>query len=137
MHGRLVLCLQDKQQQIDRLEEGLLAGRSAHPAAGQDGEAPAASANGAAGEDEDHQSSVVKVLCSQRDRFRSKLAEAEEEVTRAKQQLQAARSEVAAVRADNVALVERLRYIHGYQAKGAPSTCTRARTRVTGVAVPA
>lgn len=43
-------------------------------------------------------------------RFRAKVIELEEELSRVKQELATAKSEAAAAKADNVALVERLRW---------------------------
>ena len=51
----------------------------------------------------------VRVLVSQRDRFRAKAQELEELLTKSRADLGSAKSEVAAVRADNIALIERLK----------------------------
>jgi homeobox protein cut-like len=59
---------------------------------------------------------VVNVLVAQRDRFRAKALEAEGELAGARQALAAAKAEAAGVRADNAALVGRLRYVQGFAA---------------------
>lgn len=86
---------------------GLLGAVSAAAAAvGSDGDSDA----------DDADNSMVRVLCAQRDRFRVRAQELEEELTRSRADLAAARNQAAAVQADNVALIERLRYVHGYKA---------------------
>ncbi|KAG1675885.1 hypothetical protein FOA52_001542 [Chlamydomonas sp. UWO 241] len=116
----------EKQQAlIDRLEEDLLASRGSAGAAGvagapgkqlsgllEDGGGSGGDDGGAGGE------SMLRVLCSQRDRFRHKATEAEEELARVKTDLAAARSESATHKADNVALIERLKYVHAFQKGG-------------------
>lgn len=71
---------------------------------------------------------MVSVLVSQRDRFRRRVQELEEGIAKAGAEATRVRKELEAARADNVALVERLRYVQGYQGarrKGGrlPSCC--------------
>ncbi|GFR50386.1 hypothetical protein Agub_g12601 [Astrephomene gubernaculifera] len=113
---------------VRQLEEDLLASRAAEQrlagggaggaggvgAAGSanDGVAGLASASGAAADGEDGDASMLRVLCAQRDRFRARVHDLEEELTRLRAELAATKSAAAAAKADNIALVERLRYVH-------------------------
>jgi homeobox protein cut-like len=125
--------LQQKLHLITRLEEDLLAVRQ-----GVTGSA-AASSNGhhrhsssgigatadvdgsemtAAGNPEDavgNQDSMLRVLVGQRERLRARVQELEVQLASAKAEMQATQQELAAARADNIALIERLRYVGGYR----------------------
>lgn len=57
---------------------------------------------------------MLQALCSQRDRFRSKAQELQEALSAAHVRTSTAEAEAAAARADNVALVERLKYVSSY-----------------------
>ena len=61
------------------------------------------------------------MLCAQRDRFRARVHDLEEELGRLRAELAATKSAAAAAKADNIALVERLRY------GGRSGGCGRAR----------
>ncbi|MEW5305958.1 MAG: hypothetical protein WDW36_008467 [Sanguina aurantia] len=122
--------VQHRQALVDRLEEDLMASRAEPPAASaaaaraqQDSGAlllggSLAGGSCAADDADAPDNSMVRVLCSQRDRFRAKAQEMEEDLTRCRGELAAAKSEAAAARADNMALVERLRYVHGFKQQG-------------------
>eukprot|EP00955_Chlamydomonas_euryale_P042772 352421-Chlamydomonas_euryale.AAC.53 len=124
-----------QQALVDRLEEDLLASRGAFQAPTGSGGPPATlgdeplssfGSNGdSGGVDAGPDTSMLRVLCGQRDRFRQRAAELEEEMARAKLELSTARNETAAARADNVALVERLRYVHDFRKQHPPSTTAR------------
>ncbi|KAG7667197.1 putative Protein CASP [Nannochloris sp. 'desiccata'] len=58
--------------------------------------------------------SMVQVLSGQRDRLRARVQELESAAANAAQTLAKAKQDVAAARADNVSLIERLRYMQGY-----------------------
>jgi homeobox protein cut-like len=58
--------------------------------------------------------SMLQALCSQRDRFRAKAQDLQEALAAAEARAAAAETEAAAARADNVALVERLKYVSSY-----------------------
>ncbi|XP_077241045.1 protein CASP [Tasmannia lanceolata] len=63
----------------------------------------------------DHdQSSMLKVICNQRDRFRARLREAEEEVRRLKEKIGSLTVELEKTKADNVKLYEKIRYVQDY-----------------------
>ena len=63
-------------------------------------------------------STMIGVLLAQRDRLRGRLRELESSQADATQALVKAKQDVAAARADNVALVEQLRYVQGYGSGG-------------------
>lgn len=131
--------LQQRLDLIGRLEEDLLAVRqgSAGPAAAVEaagaaqGGAAAAAASGPAGvagsgsppAHEDASSSseshMLRVLVGQRDRLKQRVQELELQLAATRGELQTAQHELAAARADNVALVERLRYVGGYRQQAA------------------
>ncbi|KAL3136045.1 hypothetical protein ABBQ32_007079 [Trebouxia sp. C0010 RCD-2024] len=60
---------------------------------------------------------MVKVLCSQRDRFKDRAHQLELQLAQAQEEAQAGRSQAEATKADNLALLERLKYVQGYQAQ--------------------
>ncbi|KAL0908925.1 hypothetical protein M5K25_023439 [Dendrobium thyrsiflorum] len=60
------------------------------------------------------QSSMLKVICSQRDRFRTRLREAEEEVRLLKEKVSLLMDELEKTKADNVKLYGKIRYVQDY-----------------------
>jgi homeobox protein cut-like len=140
--------LQQKSDLISRLEDDLLAVRqgtaaaavgaaagSAATAAAASGLAgaagssslsgPLASADDDAGGSSD--SRMLRVLVGQRDRLKQRVQELELQLAATRGELQTAQHDLAAARADNVALVERLRYVGGYRQQAAA-----ARSNVAG-----
>ncbi|XP_047337711.1 protein CASP [Impatiens glandulifera] len=63
---------------------------------------------------EQDQSSMLKVICSQRDRFRKRLRETEEEVRQLKEKLGILTAELEKTKADNVKLYGKIRYVQDY-----------------------
>ena len=61
---------------------------------------------------------MLEVLCNQRDRFRKRAQELEEGIAQISAELARSRKGLEASRADNFALVERLKFVQGYQAQG-------------------
>jgi len=61
---------------------------------------------------------MLSVLSGQRDRLRGRVRELETQMETATQALEKARKDMEASRADNIALVERLRYVQGYARAG-------------------
>jgi predicted transcriptional regulator of viral defense system len=57
---------------------------------------------------------MLVALCSQRDRFKGKVRELQEALAAANTRAAASEQDKAALQADNVALVERLRYVSSY-----------------------
>jgi homeobox protein cut-like len=81
-------------------------------AAGGVGDWGGSGGEGAAGEGSE---SMLRVLVGQRDRLRAKVQELEVALAGSRSEAAAAQQQLAAARADNVALIERLRYVGGYR----------------------
>ncbi|KAI5314314.1 hypothetical protein L3X38_043490 [Prunus dulcis] len=60
------------------------------------------------------QSSMLKVICNQRDRFRTRLRETEEEIRQLKERIGALTAELEKTKADNVKLYGKIRYVQDY-----------------------
>ncbi|GAU49540.1 hypothetical protein TSUD_74190 [Trifolium subterraneum] len=60
------------------------------------------------------QSSMLKVICSQRDRFRTRLRETEEEIRQLKEKIGVLTAELEKSKADNVKLYGKIRYVQDY-----------------------
>ncbi|XP_057519265.1 protein CASP [Amaranthus tricolor] len=60
------------------------------------------------------QSSMLKVICNQRDRFRARLRETEEEVRQMKDKIRVLTEELEKTKADNVKLYGKIRYVQDY-----------------------
>ncbi|PSC73915.1 Transcription factor CCAAT displacement CDP1 [Micractinium conductrix] len=113
-----------EKELVGRLEDDLLAAESAG-GVGAGGSAAAAAAGatdggqeGAGGAGREGESPMVAVLCSQRDRFRARALEVEAHLATLGQELKRVRADAEAMRADNLALVERLKFVQGYQGGG-------------------
>uniref|UniRef100_A0A383WP23 Protein CASP n=1 Tax=Tetradesmus obliquus TaxID=3088 RepID=A0A383WP23_TETOB len=149
--------LQEQQQQqsdlISRLEDDLLAVRQGTAgtaaAAAAPGTAAAAAATGLVGAagsgslpaplasaDDDANSSsdshMLRVLVGQRDRLKQRVGELELQLAATRGELQTSQHELSAARADNVALVERLRYVGGYRQQAAAARSSAAATGAAG-----
>ncbi|XP_059455364.1 protein CASP [Corylus avellana] len=60
------------------------------------------------------QSSMLKVICNQRDRFRARLRETEEEIRQLKERIGVLTVELEKTKADNVKLYGKIRYVQDY-----------------------
>ncbi|XP_016188902.1 protein CASP isoform X2 [Arachis ipaensis] len=60
------------------------------------------------------QNTMLKVICNQRDRFRARLRETEEEIRQLKEKIGALMVELEKTKADNVKLYGKIRYVHDY-----------------------
>ncbi|KAJ9174065.1 hypothetical protein P3X46_017136 [Hevea brasiliensis] len=60
------------------------------------------------------QNSMLKVICNQRDRFRTRLRETEEEVRQLKEKIGILTAELEKTKADNVKLYGKIRYVQDY-----------------------
>ncbi|KAL9254855.1 CASP-like protein [Drosera capensis] len=60
------------------------------------------------------QSSMLKVICNQRDRFRARLRESEEEVRLLKDKVRGLTDELEKTKADNIKLYGKIRYVQDY-----------------------
>nr|GMC73934.1 protein CASP-like [Ipomoea batatas] len=63
------------------------------------------------------QSSMLKVICNQRDRFRARLRETEEEIRQLKEKIGSLTTELEKSKADNVKLYEKIRFIQDYNSE--------------------
>lgn len=66
------------------------------------------------GQADEEQNSMLQVICSQRDRFRQRLREAEEDLRLAQEKNKALVADLEKSKADNVKLYEKIRYIQDY-----------------------
>ncbi|KAL4425119.1 hypothetical protein ABPG77_008224 [Micractinium sp. CCAP 211/92] len=121
--------LAQQKELVGRLEEDLLAAEGAGGGGATDsaGGPDSAAAEGGEGGEQ----TMVAVLCSQRDRYRARVQEVEGHLATLGQELKKVRADAEAMRADNLALVERLKF--GYQAGGSGG----ARRNAAGPAGPA
>jgi homeobox protein cut-like len=76
---------------------------------------PSASSQGGMSQGGMDGSSLVEIVASQRDRFRSRVNQLEEEKAKSQEDLARARKQLDEVRADNVSLYEKLRFLERYQ----------------------
>ncbi|XWS37672.1 hypothetical protein CRYUN_Cryun19dG0065100 [Craigia yunnanensis] len=60
------------------------------------------------------QSSMLKVICNQRDRFRARLRETEEEIRQLKEKIGELTADLEKTKADNVKLYGKIRYVQDY-----------------------
>ncbi|KAK4567757.1 hypothetical protein RGQ29_003499 [Quercus rubra] len=61
-----------------------------------------------------NQSSMLKVICNQRDRFRARLGETEEEIRHLKEKIGLLTAELEKTKVDNVKLYGKIRYVQDY-----------------------
>ena len=71
----------------------------------------------------------VQVLVSQRERLRTRVKELDDTVGQLRARVAQLETELASSKSDNVALVERLRYVRDYQSGGAGAGADKGRTR--------
>ena len=65
--------------------------------------------------------SMIQALSAQRDRLKVRVSELESEISSIRMDLNQARESAKAAREDNIALVERLKYVEGYMSRGVKS----------------
>eukprot|EP01018_Ginkgo_biloba_P035793 Gb_08470 [translate_table: standard] len=70
---------------------------------------------------------MLQVICSQRDRFRQRLREAEEDLRQVQEKNKALAAELEKSKADNVKLYEKIRYIQDYTKDWPPSRGLKKR----------
>eukprot|EP01026_Neomeris_dumetosa_P068501 TRINITY_DN670_c0_g2_i2.p1 TRINITY_DN670_c0_g2~~TRINITY_DN670_c0_g2_i2.p1 ORF type:complete len:683 (-),score=134.99 TRINITY_DN670_c0_g2_i2:879-2882(-) len=114
--------LEGKTELVKQLEEDLVAAENVgHGGSGQQGgegdKVP--QLGGGDGEADNNEgggdTSMVQVLVSQRERLRKRVQSVEEQLATTQQQLKEAKSRADASYADNVSLVERLKFVQGYR----------------------
>ncbi|XP_042542443.1 protein CASP isoform X6 [Dipodomys spectabilis] len=74
-----------------------------------------------------HVDSLLSIICSQRERFRSRNQELETESRLAQHTINALQSELDSLRADNVKLFEKIKFLQSYPGRGAGSDDTEQR----------
>ena len=113
--------LQEKKDLVAKLEEDLLAAvredNAMHSGLTESHLGRTVSLSEAGGANGEQ--SLLGVLSAQRDRLRTRVSELEASLDKACHQLAQAERDLQATKADNVALVERLRYVQGYGGVGA------------------
>jgi len=67
-------------------------------------------------------SDMLEIVCGQRDRFKVRLAEMEQDNDRVTKQLEIARTELNSLRQDNVKLYEKIRYLQSYTSSSSGSS---------------
>ncbi|KAG2488575.1 hypothetical protein HYH03_012894 [Edaphochlamys debaryana] len=107
------------------------------PAAAGGGDAGTGGAGGGGGAGGDG-GSLLDIVVSQRDRFRQRMVQLEEEKGQLSEELRKTRQQLQASRDDNVQLFEKVRYLERYHQKAAASgRTTVVRVDGAGVAQPA
>lgn len=77
---------------------------------------------------EQDQNSMLKVICNQRDRFRARLRETEEEIRQLKERIGMLASELEKTKADNVKLYGKMRYVQDYNLEKVVSRASRKQS---------
>lgn len=121
--------LQQKQELVSRLEEDLLAVRqgpaeAGSPAATAAAAADAELANGDLAHGTD--THMMRVIVGQRDRLRQRVQELELQLANTQAELQTAQQSLVVARVENIALIERLRYVGGYRQQAAAARTNAA-----------
>ncbi|XP_062212192.1 protein CASP-like [Phragmites australis] len=122
--AELTLKVEEQQKLILKLEDDILKGYSSTDRKGSllndwdlqeigSSEASEGTDPRHASPDQD-QSSMLKVICNQRDRFRARLHETEEELRRLKEKYEILTVELEKTKADNVQLYGKIRYVQDY-----------------------
>jgi homeobox protein cut-like len=99
---------------------------------------PAERANGAAkSSSATSASNILPIITSQRDRFRARNAELEEELRKQVSTITELRTEVKTLQADNLGLYEKVRYLQSYQQGGGAGNASRGGARTYNPAIAA
>ncbi|CAL8176181.1 unnamed protein product [Prunus armeniaca] len=122
--AELTVKVNEQQKLIQKLEDDILKGYSSKDKKGSlfdDWDlSEARSTEVSENADQKHvssdqdQSSMLKVICNQRDRFRTRLRETEEEIRQLKERIGALTAELEKTKADNVKLYGKIRYVQDY-----------------------
>ncbi|KAL1834702.1 hypothetical protein DCAR_0104914 [Daucus carota subsp. sativus] len=120
----LTAKLSEQQMLIQKLEDDISKGYNAKDRKGalfDDWELPESGTTGQSDNtDQKHvsseqdQNSMLKVICNQRDRFRTRLRETEEEIRQLKEKIGSLMAELEKCKADNVKLYGKIRYVQDY-----------------------
>ncbi|KAL1356717.1 protein CASP [Arachis duranensis] len=122
----LTAMVNEQQKLIQKLEDDILKGYSSNPkdrkgnflddwdlSEAGSGETSESTDQRQVSLDPD-QSSMLKVICNQRDRFRARLRETEEEIRQLKEKIGVLTVELEKCKADNVKLYGKIRYVQDY-----------------------
>ncbi|CAL5372085.1 unnamed protein product [Camellia sinensis] len=122
--AELTATVNEQQRLIQKLEDDILKGYNSKDRKGTlfDGWDHSESVATEASENADKrhvssdqdQSSMLKVICNQRDRFRARLRETEEEIRQLKEKIGVLTVELEKTKADNVKLYGKIRYVQDY-----------------------
>ncbi|KAK4374634.1 hypothetical protein RND71_005311 [Anisodus tanguticus] len=123
----LTAKVNEQQRLIQKLEDDILKGYSSKERKGtrfddwdlseSGGTEPSENAEQRHVSSDLDQSSMLKVICNQRDRFRARLRETEEEIRQLKEKIGALTSELDKTKADNVKLYGKIRYVQDYNSE--------------------
>ncbi|KAL2465228.1 Protein CASP [Abeliophyllum distichum] len=125
--GELTAKISEQQKLIQKLEDDIQKGYSSKDKKGTlfddwdlsepgSSDQPENAEQKHATSDQD-QSSMLKVICNQRDRFRARLRETEEEIRQLKEKIGLVTSELEKTKADNVKLYGKIRYVQDYNSE--------------------
>ncbi|KAL8228556.1 hypothetical protein R6Q57_016140 [Mikania cordata] len=136
--SELTSKINDQQKLIQKLEDDILKGYSSKDRKGNMFEDWDLSESGGKDSSQntdykhvssDHdQSSMLKVICNQRDRFRARLRETEEEIRQLKERIGVLTAELDKTKADNVKLYGKIRYIQDYNLEKVVSRGSRKQS---------
>ncbi|XP_030535446.1 protein CASP isoform X2 [Rhodamnia argentea] len=120
--GELAAKVNEQQKLIQKLEDDILKGYSSRDRKGSlfndwDLSEAGASLQSEGAErisPDQEQSSMLKVIINQRDRFRARLRETEEEIRQLKEKISMLTVELEKTKADNVKLYGKIRYVQDY-----------------------
>ncbi|KAL6554489.1 hypothetical protein OROMI_020162 [Orobanche minor] len=125
--GELTAQINEQQRLIQKLEDDILKGYSSNEKKGSFFDEWDLSESGGTNQVENleqrrapsdlDQSSMLKVICNQRDRFRARLRETEEEIRKLNERIGMLTTELEKTKADNVELYGKIRYVQDYNSE--------------------
>ncbi|MFS7892623.1 hypothetical protein Hanom_Chr00s000685g01654951 [Helianthus anomalus] len=137
--SELTSKISEQQKLIQKLEDDILKGYSSKDRKGnmffEDWDLSESAVKDSS-ENTDHrhvssdqdQNSMLKVICNQRDRFRARLRETEEEIRQLKERIGVLTTELDKTKADNVKLYGKIRYVQDYNLEKVVSRGSRKQS---------
>jgi homeobox protein cut-like len=116
---------------VQKLEEDLLSAEKAS-GLGDGGIRAPATSDGGSEDSVAGEQTMLTVVIAQRDRLRARVRQLEESAAELGQRASKAGADAEAARADNMALVERLRFVQGYSAKGRSASASASSFLASG-----
>ncbi|KAJ0047729.1 hypothetical protein Pint_16434 [Pistacia integerrima] len=113
----LTAKVNEQQKLIQKLEDDILKGSSSRDRRSNlfdEWDLSEGGGNELSEKTDQDQSSMLKVICNQRDRFRARLRETEEEIRQLKERIGVLTAELEKTKADNVKLYGKIRYVQDY-----------------------